>query len=365
MRGVPWWGVVSAAAAPVLLVGGWSVAASLQPQFDPVADTVSALAAQGEPDRWVMTLTFVVVGVCYLLTALALRPAGTAGRAILITGAIAGMLVAANPESAGDAYPWGHIVWASIGLAGVTAWPAGAWRRGSAVPWTLRPAAAAAAVAVMLALVIWFAAELITGSGQVGLAERAAGVAQALWPLAVVLSCRRPVMAAGGPLPEPAPWPAVPEARPDPELGREDQTLWVHIASSAGAKCAMLGGGGIGEHEASAVAGGGGIAEHEASAVRGGGTGEQDASAVAGGGGIAEHEASAVRGGGGIGEHEATAVTGAGVIAEHEASAVTGGGGIGEQPCAVLGGGGMSDPEPAGRRALADAAWLAPDSISL
>ena len=338
MRGVPWWGVVSAAAAPVLLVGGWSVAASLQPQFDPVADTVSALAAQGEPDRWVMTLTFVVVGVCYLLTALALRPAGTAGRAILITGAIAGMLVAANPESAGDAYPWGHIVWASIGLAGVTAWPAGAWRRGSAVPWTLRPAAAAAAVAVMLALVIWFAAELITGSGQVGLAERAAGVAQALWPLAVVLSCRRPVMAAGGPLPEPAPWPAVPEARPDPELGREDQTLWVHIASSAGAKCAMLGGGGIGEHEASAVAGGGGIAEHEASAVRGGG---------------------------GIGEHEATAVTGAGVIAEHEASAVTGGGGIGEQPCAVLGGGGMSDPEPAGRRALADAAWLAPDSISL
>jgi hypothetical protein len=39
-------------------------------------------------------------------------------------------------------------------------------------------------------------------------------------------------------------------------------------------------------------------------------------------------------------------------MGEHEASAVTGGG-IEEQPCAVLGGGGISDPERAGRRALA------------
>jgi len=111
---------------------------------------------------------------------------------ILIAGAVAGMLVAANPERAGDAYPWGHIIWASIALAGVTTWPAGAWRRGPAVPWALRPAAAAAAIAVLLALVTWFGAELVTGSGQVGLAERVAGAAQALWPLAVVLSCCRP-----------------------------------------------------------------------------------------------------------------------------------------------------------------------------
>jgi hypothetical protein len=34
MRGVPWWGVVSSAAAPVLMVGGWTAAASLQPRFD-------------------------------------------------------------------------------------------------------------------------------------------------------------------------------------------------------------------------------------------------------------------------------------------------------------------------------------------
>ena len=31
VRGVPWWGLVSSAVAPVLLVGGWTVAAGLLP----------------------------------------------------------------------------------------------------------------------------------------------------------------------------------------------------------------------------------------------------------------------------------------------------------------------------------------------
>ena len=195
MRDVPWWGVVSAAAAPVLMIGGWTLAASLQPGYNPVADTVSALAAPGATDRWVMTLTFLLVGGCYIVTALALRPAGAAGRLILIAGALAGLLVAANPEHPGDPYPIPHIIAASAGFAGLVTWPAGAWRRGSAVPWGLRPAVAATAVGVLFALVLWFGAELILGAGQVGLAERVAGGAQAVWPLAVVVSCRRTVAA--------------------------------------------------------------------------------------------------------------------------------------------------------------------------
>jgi hypothetical protein len=59
------------------------------------------------------------------------------------------------------------------------------------------------------------------------------------------------------------------------------------------------------------------------------------------------------------------AMLGGGGMAEHEASAVTGGGGMEEQPCAVLGGGVIPDPERAGRRAPADAALLAPESITL
>ncbi len=195
MRGVAWWGAISAVAAPVLLIGGWTVAAGLQPRFDPVADTVSALAAIGATDQWVMNLVFVLVGACYILTALALRSAKTVGRMVLIAGAIAGMLVAANPEHAGGFGSVPHFVFASLGFAGLTLWPAAAARKGPEVPWGLRSAPAVAAVAVQFALLAWFGTELILAGGQVGLAERVMGAAQATWPLAVVLSCYLPVRA--------------------------------------------------------------------------------------------------------------------------------------------------------------------------
>jgi hypothetical protein len=44
---------------------------------------------------------------------------------------------------------------------------------------------------VLLGLLGWFLVELIYGGGQIGLAERILGAAQALWPLLVVLSCRQ------------------------------------------------------------------------------------------------------------------------------------------------------------------------------
>jgi hypothetical protein len=200
VRDVPWWGVVSSAAAPVLMVAGWTVAAGLQPHsFDPVAQTVSALAAPGAVDRWVMTLAFAVVGACDFATGLALRPARATGRLILMGGAVAGLLVAANPEQPGTNFPLPHMIWAAIGCAALVAWPAGAWRRGPSVPWGLRPAVSAGAVVVLLALLAWFAAELITGSGEAGLAERVFGAGQALWPLAVVMSCRGAARTASGP----------------------------------------------------------------------------------------------------------------------------------------------------------------------
>jgi hypothetical protein len=130
--------VVSAAGSPVLLIGGWTIAAMLQlPSFNPVTDTISALAALGATDRWLMTLVFMVAGVCDVITGLALRPAAPAGRLILIAGAVAGMLVAAYPEHAGSgSVP--HALWASLGFAGLPAWPTWARRRGPSVPRALR-----------------------------------------------------------------------------------------------------------------------------------------------------------------------------------------------------------------------------------
>ena len=68
VRIVPWWGVVSSAMAPVLLVGGWTVAAGRQPPaFDPVADTVSALAAVRDGNLGRMRLWLIATAVLGLV----------------------------------------------------------------------------------------------------------------------------------------------------------------------------------------------------------------------------------------------------------------------------------------------------------
>lgn len=181
--------MVSSAAAPVLLVSGWTVAARHQPSFNPIDETVSVLMAVGATDRWMMTAALLAVGVCYIVTSAALRPAAPTGRLILIAGAATGMVVAANPVPAGGGGSMSHAFWASLGFAGLAAWPAASWRRGPSVPWGLRPKACFGIVAVQLVLLAWFVAEIVLGGGQAGLAERTVGVTQALCPLIVVLSC--------------------------------------------------------------------------------------------------------------------------------------------------------------------------------
>src|ERR1022692_3843035 len=170
MRTVPWWGVISSAAAPVLLVGGWTIAAALQPgHFDSVTSTISALAGYGATDRWVMTLGLAGLGVCHACTGLALRPAAIAGRLLLMVGGLAGLVVAANPLPAGGGTSTPHGVAAAISFTGQGLSPAGA---------------------VLFCLLGWFAAELQGGGGLVGLTERLLAGAEAVWPLAVVLSAR-------------------------------------------------------------------------------------------------------------------------------------------------------------------------------
>jgi hypothetical membrane protein len=177
----------------VLLVCGWTVAAELQPRsFNAVASTISALAADGAADRWVMTLVLLAVGICDVVTGLALRPAAAPGRLILIAGGVAGVLVAATPEPARGG-SLAHAFWATIGFIALTVWPLGGVRRGSSVPGGLRPAVSAVAAGALLGLLVWFAAELTTRGAQIGLAERVLTEAQAVWPLAVVLTCWRSV----------------------------------------------------------------------------------------------------------------------------------------------------------------------------
>ncbi len=191
MRRVPWWALASASAAPVLLIGGWTVAAARQPgSFDSVRDTISALAAHGARDRWLMTSALAGLGMCHVVTALGLRPAGVPGRLVHASGGVATVLVAAFPQPHNGSSP-AHVIAAGAGFATLSIWPALAARRGAAVPVPLRPAAAAAATSVLLGLLGWFGVELATAGGLVGATERLVAGSQAVYPLVVVVLSRR------------------------------------------------------------------------------------------------------------------------------------------------------------------------------
>jgi hypothetical membrane protein len=191
MRSIPGWGVLTSAAAPLLLMGGWTLAARLRPDhFDPVTETISDLAALDAPNRWVMTAALVGVGAAHVGTALALRPATTTSRLLLATGGVATVLVAAYPLPTDGGGSSEHALAAGVAFVALGAWPSISWRWGPA-PVPFRPAAALTAGGVLLAGLGWFFAELANGGDRIGLSERVAAGSQALWPLAAVLLARR------------------------------------------------------------------------------------------------------------------------------------------------------------------------------
>ena len=189
---MPWWGVVSSLLAPVILIGGWTVAAGLQPvPFNAVQRSVSALGAVGMPYQWIITIALVGVGVCHAATGIALRSAADAGRALLVIGGVSSILIAVNPQP-----PHGgslaHEAFSLVGVVVMTIWPLAAMRRDPGAPFGLRPAAVLAATAVTLGVLLWFTIELFHGT-ELGLAERTVTADQSIWPLVVVMS----VLAAG------------------------------------------------------------------------------------------------------------------------------------------------------------------------
>lgn len=169
------WAIVSAAVAPIALIGGWTWAQTRQSGgFDPMSDTISALAAQGAQDRWIMTAGLLVLGICHLVTAAGLPEAGRWGRLLLATGGLATIVVAAAPQPAAA-----HSPSAAAGFVALALWPAF-----SRLP---RRAAGIAATVVLLVLLGWLGMQ-IRGGDALGLSERILAGAQAFWPLIVVVA---------------------------------------------------------------------------------------------------------------------------------------------------------------------------------
>jgi hypothetical membrane protein len=167
----------SATLAPIALIGGWALAQSRQPSgYDATRDTISALAAHGATDRWIMTTGLAVLGACHLITASGVPEAGARARIALAVGGLAtiGVAVYAQPSS-------GHAPAAATAFVALSVWPA-AW-----LP--PRRRAGAAVSLVLIAVLVWFGYTL-DHEALKGLSERILAGAQALAPLGFVLAVR-------------------------------------------------------------------------------------------------------------------------------------------------------------------------------
>ncbi|WP_328682823.1 DUF998 domain-containing protein [Streptomyces sp. NBC_00322] len=188
MRLVPRWALLSSGCAPVLLIGGWTLAALLEgPAYDPATQTISVLAAYGAAGFWVMTGALLALGVCHLLTAWGLRPAALAGRVALAGGGVSALVVALlPPPRSGGSLHHGSV--AVVGFTLLSVWPVLAADRNGAAPWGLRPVPSIAATALMSVGAGWFLVET-HHHGAAGIAERLVTSIQSLWPFVVVASC--------------------------------------------------------------------------------------------------------------------------------------------------------------------------------
>lgn len=176
------WAVVAATIGPLQNVLGWTISAALWPGYDPIAKTISDLAADDSPVKWVQTSFFLLGSTLTLVAAISARAFALPGRIALFLAGLAsyGFTIYATPSQ--DSYSDEHRIFATIAFVLFSAWPLLAMRRSKQFHWSLRPVGAISASVVMGLTTLWFLSTwLEPGQPLVGFSERVIAVMQVLW----------------------------------------------------------------------------------------------------------------------------------------------------------------------------------------
>jgi Protein of unknown function (DUF998) len=194
---VPSWAVLSAGLAPVVLVGAWLVADSLQPRtYSPIRDTVSVLAGLDGTDRWIMTWALFVICGCYLVTAIGLAGLGRPARLLLMVAGMCSAGIALSPEPPSGPTA-AHLAWTALGGITIAIWPAVAAWRLEERPLVLSTRPSVAVSVLFVGLFAWVVLET-RGGRDLGLAERLDSGVQTCWPFVVALVLRHGARAEAG-----------------------------------------------------------------------------------------------------------------------------------------------------------------------
>ena len=185
------WAFAAAILGPIQNVMGWTLSAALWPGYDPIAKTISDLAADDSPVKWVQTSFFLFGSLLTFVAAIDAKALALPGRVTLFLAGIAslGFAIFATPSQ--DSYSELHRIFASIAFLLFSAWPLLAMRFDSKFHWSLRPVGAISATVVMGLTTLWFLLTwLEPGQPIVGLSERVIAVMQVVWLSFVIIAQR-------------------------------------------------------------------------------------------------------------------------------------------------------------------------------
>ncbi|MFM2351593.1 MAG: hypothetical protein RL096_74 [Actinomycetota bacterium] len=190
MKKISWPAAVAAIIGPIQSVLGWVIAAALWPGYDPIAKTISDLAADDSPVQAIQTSFFVLGGTLSLVAAVYARSLSMPGRVLIFLGGIATYGFAYFTTPSQDSSSDMHRLFAIISFVIFSAWPLLAMRFDKAYPWVLRPVGVVVATAIMTAVSLWFLATWTSPDAtNVGLAERVVATMQTGYLSLVILVC--------------------------------------------------------------------------------------------------------------------------------------------------------------------------------
>ena len=181
--------VVAAIIGPIQSALGWTIAGSMWPGYDPIRQTISDLAANESPVKWIMSSFFVFGGILTLIAAIYARTLGFPGRVALFISAICtfGLTIFPTPLVG---YSLMHRIFAISSFALSAGWPLLAMRVRKDAPWIIRPTATMIGTTLQTALALWFLSTWTDPTNMyVGVWERVVAVSQAVYVSVVVLVC--------------------------------------------------------------------------------------------------------------------------------------------------------------------------------
>jgi hypothetical protein len=186
---IAWWVFACAALIPVLLTSAWMIAGAVAPaSYDPVRQTVSALAGHAGTHRWIVTVALIAVGPCYFAVAAGITILNRWARIGLVVSGVASVGVALCPEPVVGSTVQ-HMTFTAIGASSIAVWPALTVQRDNPASVLTTAPVVAIVTSVFLAMLGWLVYEA-QGGEAVGLVERLDCTIQVVWPFVVALAVR-------------------------------------------------------------------------------------------------------------------------------------------------------------------------------